>query len=117
MPWFSDCHLLDRVGLFRLCSHGGGKSRIRSFDASVGCRTVSEKRFCVNTICGGLIQTDALNYFPEGELMISRAEEATPLGRMGLPDDIAGAAWLLTRPEAGWVTGQTLVVDGGLSLL
>jgi len=78
---------------------------------------LSPRKIRVNTICGGLIRTDALNYFPEGELMISRAEEATPLGRMGLPEDIAGAAWLLTRPEADWMTGQTLVVDGGLSLL
>ena len=49
--------------------------------------------------------------------MISRAEAATPLGRIGSPEDLAGAAWLLTQPEAAWVTGQTLVVDGGLSLL
>ena len=78
---------------------------------------LSPQKIRVNTICGGLIRTDALNYFPEGELMIARAEEATPLGRMGLPEDVAGAAWLLTQPEARWITGQTLVVDGGLSLL
>lgn len=71
----------------------------------------------VNTVCGGLVRTDALRYFPEGEQMLRFADEHTPLGRVGLPDDIADAVSLLCDPRAAWVTGQVLVVDGGLSLL
>jgi enoyl-[acyl-carrier protein] reductase III len=91
---------------------------------------LSPKKIRVNTVCGGLIDTDALNYFPKGtfqigeqefenskELLIERTKMATPLGRIGVPEDLANAVWLLTRPEAGWITGQIIVVDGGFSLL
>jgi NAD(P)-dependent dehydrogenase (short-subunit alcohol dehydrogenase family) len=71
----------------------------------------------VNTVCGGLIRTDAIKYLYEGEKMMGFAEAHTPLGRAGLPEDIADAVHLLCDPRAAWVTGQTLIVDGGLSLL
>ncbi len=71
----------------------------------------------VNTVCGGLVDTDALNYFPEKKQMIRYAERMTPFGRLGTPDDIAGVVELLVSDRAGWITGQTLVADGGLSLM
>jgi enoyl-[acyl-carrier protein] reductase III len=71
----------------------------------------------VNTVCGGLIDTDSLNYLHEGEKMREVATELTPLGRIGNPEDIAGVVHLLVQPEARWVTGQVIVADGGLSLL
>jgi 3-oxoacyl-[acyl-carrier protein] reductase/7-alpha-hydroxysteroid dehydrogenase len=40
---------------------------------------------------------------------------ATPLGRVGEPDDLAGAIALLCSPDARWINGQVLVVDGGMS--
>lgn len=71
----------------------------------------------VNTVCGGLIETDSLNYLPEGAQMAEVARAHTPLGRLGNPEDIAGVVHLLVQPEARWVTGQVVVADGGLSLL
>jgi enoyl-[acyl-carrier protein] reductase III len=71
----------------------------------------------VNTVCGGLIETDTLQYFAEGERMLAFAREFTPLGRVGLPEDVAGVVSLLLSPDAGWITGQVITVDGGLSLL
>ncbi len=71
----------------------------------------------VNTVCGGLIDTDTLQYLAEGAKMIEVARELTPLGRIGCPDDIAGVVELLSSPAARWVTGQVVVADGGLSLL
>ena len=57
-------------------------------------------------------------YFPEDmKPLIEHATTYTPLGRIGLPEDMANAVWLLTQKEAAWITGQTIVVDGGLSLL
>lgn len=74
-------------------------------------------RVRVNTVCGGLVRTDALAYFPEGKMMLDAAEKLTPLGRVGLPDDIADAVALLCDPRAHWITGQVIVVDGGISLV
>ena len=71
----------------------------------------------VNTVCGGLVETDALRYFPEGEAMLEAAARHTPLGRVGRPEDIAAAVALLVSEDAAWITGQVLVADGGLSLL
>lgn len=71
----------------------------------------------VNTVCGGLVDTDALNYFPDRERLIQSTVALTPLGRLGQPEDIAMAVELLLRPEARWINGQVLVVDGGWSAL
>ena len=67
----------------------------------------------VNCIAPGLVKTDfarALWDTPEGE---KRASSGTPLRRLGEPDDIAGAAVLLAGKAGAWITGQTIVVDGG----
>ena len=74
-------------------------------------------RVRVNTVCGGLVRTDALRYFPEGERMVAAAEELTPMKRVGTPDDIAAVVSLLLDPRAAWITGQVIVADGGLSLV
>lgn len=71
----------------------------------------------VNTVCGGLVETDALQHFHDRDRMINAARELTPMGRLGQPDDIAKAVELLLMPQASWVTGQVLVADGGLSLV
>ncbi|WP_344470666.1 SDR family oxidoreductase, partial [Nakamurella flavida] len=46
----------------------------------------------------------------------AEAAAAYPLGRLGVPEDIGGAAAFLTSDQSDWVTGQTLVVDGGIFL-
>lgn len=71
----------------------------------------------VNTICAGLVETDALKYLPEGKQMVEDTARLTPLGRVGQPEDIAQAVSLLLDPRAGWITGQVIVVDGGFSVL
>lgn len=78
---------------------------------------LAPRRIRVNTICGGLVETDALSYFPDREKMLAWAAEATPLGRVGRAEDIAGAVSLLLEPGASWITGQVIIADGGLSLL
>ena len=40
---------------------------------------------------------------------------STPLGRIGQTDDIAGIALFLSSPEAGWITGRTIIADGGVT--
>jgi 3-oxoacyl-[acyl-carrier protein] reductase len=39
----------------------------------------------------------------------------TPLARIGQPDDIAGIVTFLASPEAGWITGRTIIADGGVT--
>jgi NAD(P)-dependent dehydrogenase (short-subunit alcohol dehydrogenase family) len=65
----------------------------------------------VNAIAPGLVKTDMARALWEvNEAAIARR---TPLGRLGVPEDIANAALFLASDLAGWITGHTLVVDGG----
>lgn len=68
----------------------------------------------VNAIAPGLVQTDFAEALWTNPDLLQTTVRATPLGRIGTPDDIAGAAVFLAAPAARWVTGQAIVVDGGL---
>jgi enoyl-[acyl-carrier protein] reductase III len=70
----------------------------------------------VNAVSGGVVDTDALDHFPNREQMLSSSTERTPAGRLVEPRDIADAVAFLCSPEAEMIRGQTLVVDGGFSL-
>ena len=70
----------------------------------------------VNGVSGGVVDTDALDAFPNREEMLA-AGAANPVGRMVEPDDIAAAVSFLCSPGATMIRGQTLIVDGGFSLL
>jgi NAD(P)-dependent dehydrogenase (short-subunit alcohol dehydrogenase family) len=69
----------------------------------------------VNCICPGAIDTPPVGRMLADPDARSRAERAHPLGRIGRPEDIAAAAAWLCSDESSWITGQALVVDGGLS--
>jgi 3-oxoacyl-[acyl-carrier protein] reductase len=64
----------------------------------------------------GLVDTKLTKVTTEHPERRAGALASIPLGRMGTPQDMAGAALLLASPLAGYVVGQTLIVDGGLSL-
>lgn len=71
------------------------------------------KNIRINCICPGIVKTyfaEALWKDPKVEKMVS---ERLPLRRFGEPDDIAGAAVFLASRAAGWMTGQSIVIDGG----
>jgi enoyl-[acyl-carrier protein] reductase III len=73
-------------------------------------------RIRVNAVSGGVVETGALEHFPNREEMLT-AGRANPVGRIVEPEDIAGAVAFLCSPDAAMVRGQTLIVDGGFSLL
>ena len=67
----------------------------------------------VNAIAPGLIQTDLSEFFWKDDTRRRQYEAATPLHRIGQPDEIAGLALYLASDEASFVTGQVMVADGG----
>ena len=71
----------------------------------------------VNAVSAGLVETGALDHFPNKDKMLSSFQKRTPADRLVEPDDVAAAVTFLCSPEAAMVRGHTLVVDGGYSLL
>ena len=70
----------------------------------------------VNAVSAGLVETGALEYFPDREAMLREFAAKTPAGRLVEPDDVAKLVTFLCSPDAGMVRGQTVVLDGGYSL-
>lgn len=70
----------------------------------------------VNCIAPGLVRTDFARALWDDEKLLAQRSAATPLRRIGEPDEIAGAAVFLAAPASAFVTGQTLVVDGGVTI-
>jgi enoyl-[acyl-carrier protein] reductase III len=71
----------------------------------------------VNAVSAGVVETEALDHFPNREQMLQAARRRTPAGRMVEPADVAAAVGFLCSDEAAMVRGHTLIVDGGYSLL
>jgi NAD(P)-dependent dehydrogenase (short-subunit alcohol dehydrogenase family) len=70
----------------------------------------------VNCIAPGLIRTEFARALWEDEANLARALGGTPLGRIGDPEDVAGVAVFLASSAARYVTGQTIIVDGGATI-
>ena len=70
-----------------------------------------------NTVSAGVVETGALEHFPNRQDMLDMGLTRTPAGRLVEPDDVAGAVAFLCSPEAEMIRGHTLIVDGGFSLL
>lgn len=69
-----------------------------------------------NCIAPGLIKTDFSRELWQNGALLKGLEEGAPLGRIGMPDDIGGVAVFLASRAAAYITGQTLVVDGGITV-
>ena len=78
---------------------------------------LASKNICVNAVSGGAIDTDALKHFPNREELLAEAAEKTPAGRMVQIEDMVHTIMFLLSEESSMIRGQTIIVDGGISLL
>ena len=70
----------------------------------------------VNCIAPGLVRTEFARALWDNPQLLARAVAGSPLGRIGEPDEIAGAAIFLASDAASFITGQTIVIDGGATI-
>ena len=87
------------------------ESLVRTLAQELGPRGIR-----VNTVSAGVVDTDALSYFPNREELLENFARRTPLGPTLTPEDVAGAVYLLCLPESRMITGHTLIVDGGFCI-
>jgi enoyl-[acyl-carrier protein] reductase III len=87
------------------------ESLVRALAQELGPRGVR-----VNAVSAGVVETDALTYFPNREELLASFRARTPAGPVLTPADVAGAVYLLCLPEADMINGHTLMVDGGFAI-
>ncbi|MFN3821930.1 MAG: enoyl-[acyl-carrier-protein] reductase FabL [bacterium] len=71
----------------------------------------------VNTVQAGAVDTEALRHFPNRQEILENTRKKIPLGRLLTPEDVADAVVLLCSSRANMIHGQTVVVDGGYSIV
>jgi NAD(P)-dependent dehydrogenase (short-subunit alcohol dehydrogenase family) len=71
----------------------------------------------VNVVCAGFVDTPIMRLAPDYNAMVEHLVSQTPAGRLGTPEDVAGIVAFLCSGESDWIRGQTLVADGGYSLV
>lgn len=93
---------------FIAASKAALESLVRSLAQELGQRGIR-----VNAVSAGVVDTDALKFFPNREQLLAEYARRTPAGPILTPENVADAVYLLCQPEAEMITGHTLMVDGG----
>jgi NAD(P)-dependent dehydrogenase (short-subunit alcohol dehydrogenase family) len=70
-----------------------------------------------NCVCPGIIDTPIQAFHGQSAEQKAALGNLQPIGRIGVPDDVAYAIWSLCGPGSEWMTGSVLTVDGGISLV
>lgn len=95
---------------------GASKAALESLVRSLSLELASSG-ISVNTVSAGVVDTDALKYFPNREGLLAQSRAKSLTGRDLLPEDVADVVYLLCLPEAEAIRGQTIFVDAGYSVL
>jgi enoyl-[acyl-carrier protein] reductase III len=107
---------ISSLGASRAIPHyafiGASKAALESVARSLA-QELGPRGICVNTVSAGVVDTDALKFFPNREQLLAEYARRTPAGSTLTPEDVANAVYLLCLPEASMIAGHTLVVDGG----
>lgn len=103
-----------RVAYPGLSHYAASKAGVNGFIRSAALE-LAKRKVRVNGVEPGMIRTQAMGNLGDGALS-SDIARGVPLGRLGEPEDIAGAMLFLASEHASYITGQTIIVDGGATL-
>lgn len=106
--------ILNQTSAPEQSAYGAAKAALASFVRSAAIE-LAPHRIRVNAVSPGIIVTPRVAGMFD-QATFDRLSGQTPLGRLGRPEDIAAAVCFLMSPQASFITGQTLVVDGGVSM-
>jgi 2-hydroxycyclohexanecarboxyl-CoA dehydrogenase len=108
-----------RVGSSLESVYSGAKGGVIAFTKTIA-REVARRGVTANTVCPGPTDTEMLREVTGGDAgakVIDAMTRAVPMKRLGTPADVAAAVAFLASDEAGFITGQTLSVSGGLTMV
>jgi NAD(P)-dependent dehydrogenase (short-subunit alcohol dehydrogenase family) len=103
-----------RIGLLNHEAISAAKAGVEGLVTSAAA-TYAGRGIRVNALAPGLVRSNLTRRLVEHEGSLRASIAMHPLGRIGEAEDVAGLAALLVSPDAGWITGQVIAVDGGLS--
>jgi enoyl-[acyl-carrier protein] reductase III len=110
---------MSSLGALRAMPHygfiGASKAALESLVRSLA-QELGPRGIRVNAVSAGVVDTDALQHFPNREELLASFAQRTPAGPVLTPQDVAGAVYLLCLPEAVMINGHTLFVDGGFAI-
>ena len=95
---------------------GSSKAAMETLTRYLGVE-FAPKNINVNCVSGGAVDTDSLRVLPNSQIIVEESIKRTPAGRIGTPEDIAKVVAFLCTEDAEWIRGQTIVADGGFSLI
>ncbi len=108
-----------RVGSSGEVVYSGCKGATIAFGKALA-REVARNNITINTVCPGPTDTPAMDAFvgtgEQGQKIRDAMVRGVPLGRIGMPDDYPGLVAFLASDDAGFITGQTISVSGGLTM-